>query len=379
MTKRILLTGGRAPATLDLARMFHHTGSTVFVAESCKSPVSKGSIAVQNTFYVPEPKTRRTDFINALIHIIQQEKIDLLIPTCEEVFYISEELPCLAQYCRVFTDQFPKLTQLHSKWIFSQLVQDFEITTPETHLIQTPEEIQPWLHCSKEWVFKPVFSRFAAYTMIQPEPIQLKLAQPTPKYPWVAQRYIPGTEYSTYSVAKEGKLLAHVTYHSPYRAGKGSGIYFVPTEQPDILAFTKAFVEQFGYTGQIAFDFRKKPEGQTYVLECNPRATSGIHLFSHQDQLPSAFLNEPSALIQPKRQTRKMLGLIMPLYGLQSGNSVAKFLKDFYTAQDTVFSREDPAPFFYQFISFAEIVQKSLTRKVSLIQAATADLEWDGD
>jgi predicted ATP-grasp superfamily ATP-dependent carboligase len=379
MTKRILLTGGRAPATLDLARMFHHAGATVFVAESCKSPVAKGSIAVRNTFHVPEPKTRRRDFIDALIHIIQQENIDLVIPTCEEVFYISEALDRLTEYCQIFTDQFPKLAQFHSKWIFSQLVQDFKITAPETHLIQTKEQIKPWLDCSREWVFKPVFSRFAAYAMIQPEPTQLHLIQPTSNYPWVAQRYIPGTEYSTYSVAKEGRLLAHITYNSPYRAGKGSGIYFVSDEQPEILAFTEAFVQRFSYTGQLAFDFRKNSEGQIYVLECNPRATSGIHLFSRHDQLPRAFLDDAPAMILPKRSSKKMLGLIMPIYGLQSSHSVSRFLQDMFTTPDTVFSWEDPIPFFYQLISFAEILRKSLTRRVSLMQAATADLEWDGD
>jgi hypothetical protein len=285
------------------------------------------------------------------------------------------------------------------------------ITVPETHLLENSEALTAWLagghggipRDSREWVFKPVFSRFAAHTRIQPNALQLqgihKIMNLLPHAAWVAQRYVPGTEASTYSVAQKGRLLAHVTYQSPYRAGKGSGIYFEPVVAPDILAFTQAFVKQWDYTGQIAFDFQQTPQGKTYVLECNPRATSGIHLFTPNDHLPEAFLNpkfleeslpensilespatsESETIRQPQGDTAKMLGLIMPLYGLQSGPSPLRFIRDMCRTPDAVFSWDDPMPFFYQFVSFAEIVRKSRRRKVSLTQAATADLEWDGD
>lgn len=379
MTRRVLLTGGRAPATLDLARFFHHAGWKVYLAESCLAPITKGSFAITATFRVPEPKTNRQDFVDALSAIIKAHEIDLLVPTCEEVFYISQALTSLSTQCRVFTDDFHKLTRLHSKWAFSQMVQTFNITTPETHLLDTPEAVKPWAEESQDWVFKPVFSRFATYTQIRPKPKCLKQIQPTSQKPWVAQRFIPGTEYSTYSIAQNGKLQAHVTYHSKYRAGKGSGIYFTSVNQPEILSFTQDFVKQFAYTGQIAFDFRMNPEGEIYVLECNPRATSGLHLFSKKDALPIAFKEETSRIIQPAHHSSKMLGLIMPLYAWGSNQPTIHLFKDMLTTPDTVFSWQDPIPFFYQFISFGEIVSKSLRRQVSLRQAATVDLEWDGD
>jgi predicted ATP-grasp superfamily ATP-dependent carboligase len=111
---RILLTGGRAPATLDLARLFHRAGCTVFVADSCRSPIAKGSAAVHKTFHVCEPKSKRAAFIADLLDIIRQEAIDLLIPTCEEVFYIAQALPQLSAHCTVFADRFEKLAALHS-------------------------------------------------------------------------------------------------------------------------------------------------------------------------------------------------------------------------------------------------------------------------
>jgi short-subunit dehydrogenase involved in D-alanine esterification of teichoic acids len=52
----ILLTGGRAPVTLDLARAFHRAGHTVFMAESLRGHLSQPSNAVKAHFVVPAPR-----------------------------------------------------------------------------------------------------------------------------------------------------------------------------------------------------------------------------------------------------------------------------------------------------------------------------------
>ena len=110
----ILLTGGRAPAALELARAFHHAGHTVFMAESLRGHLSQPSNAIKANFVVPAPRQEEDAFINALKKIIEENKVNLLIPTCEEVFHIAmrrEELPCT-----VFTESIDKLDQLHNKW-----------------------------------------------------------------------------------------------------------------------------------------------------------------------------------------------------------------------------------------------------------------------
>ena len=49
----ILLTGGRAPATLELARAFHRAGHTVFMAESLRGHLSQPSNAITKQFCCP--------------------------------------------------------------------------------------------------------------------------------------------------------------------------------------------------------------------------------------------------------------------------------------------------------------------------------------
>src|SRR5688500_4557008 len=98
----ILLTGGRAPASLQLARVFHRAGHTVFMAESLRGHLSAPSNAIEKNFIVPPARQQTEAFIKAIAKIVIENKIDLLIPTCEEVFYIARGRERFA--CTVFTE-----------------------------------------------------------------------------------------------------------------------------------------------------------------------------------------------------------------------------------------------------------------------------------
>src|SRR5579862_3436967 len=99
MMTHVLLTGGRAPVTLDLARKFARAGYCVSVAESSPVHLCRYSNSVRNCYDVPPPNTEPAAFIAALIEIIREEQIDLLIPTCEEVFFVAQGLERLSEYC----------------------------------------------------------------------------------------------------------------------------------------------------------------------------------------------------------------------------------------------------------------------------------------
>ena len=89
-TKNILITGSRAPATLFLIRKLSKAGYNIFVAESCDYFLGKYSIYVKQNYKITAPNTNFEQFMAEIIKIVQKEKIDLIIPTCEEIFHISK-------------------------------------------------------------------------------------------------------------------------------------------------------------------------------------------------------------------------------------------------------------------------------------------------
>ncbi len=373
----VLILGARAPACLEWARVFAASGWQVTVADSLRWPVARYSRAAQHYLRLPEPRTNPDAWIAALRDAVQTRAIDLLLPTCEEVFYLGyglERIPC-----RVATMPLAALQPLHHKYLFARMTQGWSVAAPESHLLESAADVANFAASSEAWVFKPAYSRFANRTLIRPEREQLLRIQPTPQQPWVAQRYVAGREHCSYSLLVNGKLTAHACYHPRYRVGRGSGIWFEPTDPPAIRAFVEQFGQATGYHGQVAFDFIETDDGQCYVLECNPRATSGVHLFDDQPEaLVKALLGEGGDSVLTPTSTPRMVALAMLLFALPRHGLSRAFWQDFASARDVIVRAGDWQPLLAQLPGLLEITGRAVTRRRGLLAAATADIEWDG-
>jgi len=331
---------------------------------------------------VSPPRTALERYIRELLDAVRSWRIDLLIPTCEEVFYIAHRLERFCGFCRVFTDGIEKLEPIHNKWKFSQTPYSRHAKAPDSHYLFETAHIDAFRGNSTDWVFKPVYSRFAAETKVGPIAADVVAIQPTASKPWIAQRRVIGQEYSTYGVAVAGRLRAHAVYRSAYKVGLGSGIYFLACERPLIEGFVRDFVAKEDYTGQIAFDFIEDADGRPWVLEANPRATSGVHLFAPGDRLVESFCEDADDCIRPSAGALRMLGLAMAVYGL--GQAIRQrrlwaFMRDCWRARDVVFEWRDPLPTLLLPLAFAEIVAIALRENRQITAAATGDIEWNGE
>ena len=375
----ILLTGGRAPATLELARAFYKAGHTVFMAESLRGHLSQPSNAITKNFLVPPPRRQTSAFINALKTIITENKIELLIPTCEEAFYVAmgrEQFPCT-----VFVEPIEKLNLIHNKWAFILKAVEYELPIPETIFVANQNDL---LHAFAHWrelVIKPIYSRFATRTLILPT---LKQASSTVTFelPWIAQTYIDGTQICTYSIVHNGHITAHTAYRSDFTAGQGATITFQHIDHQAVFNWVKTFVEANQFTGQIAFDFMETPDGQIFALECNPRATSGIHLLASSPKLTEAFFNSSQNCVSPSGNDSYMLSSAMLIYGLPASilnRKIGRWFSTFFSSNDVIFNTKDIKPLLLQFRSMLSYLKLARQHHITALEASTFDIEWNGE
>lgn len=371
----VLILGARAPACLEWARAFDAAGWRVTVGDSLRWPVARFSKAAHEYLRLPEARPDPAGWIEALRRGVIERGVDLVLPTCEESFYLAHGRARIP--CEVKVVDFELMHQLHHKARFAQMVQGWEVQAPETHLLETKAAIAPFLSTASEWVFKPAYSRFANHTLLRPNPKQLQALNPSPEQPWVAQRFVAGREHCSFSVLVQGRLTAHACYHPRYRVGRGSGIWFEPTDPAPIRAFLEHFGAQTHYTGQVAFDYIEAPDGRCHTIECNPRATSGVHLFDDQPvALVSALLGKEGVLT-PTTEPRQV-ALAMLLFAAYKHLFDAQFWRDYQCARDIVTRAGDYAPLPAQIPGLLEIIGRALTRGCGLLSAATADSEWNG-
>ena len=364
---------------LELARVFHRAGHTVFMAESLRGHLSQPSAAVKANFLVPAPRQETRAFLAALKKIVEQNQIDLLIPTCEEVFHIAKGLDDIP--CRVFSESLAKLDLLHNKWKFAINTSNYGLRIPDTLLVQNQGDL---LQAFAHWrglVLKPVYSRFASRTLILPA-LKEALSTLTFGEPWVAQNYIKGMEACTYSICHNGHITAHTAYLPRFTAGQGATIVFQHTDHPAIFQWVKTFVEKNRFTGQIAFDFLQAPDGQIYALECNPRATSGAHLLASHPRLAEAFINPLMDCITPIDNSSHMLSTAMLVYDLPTAiadGTLGAWLQTFLHSDDVIWDAKDPLPFLLQFRSLLSYLKLAREKGISPLESSTFDIEWNGE
>jgi len=339
--------------------------------------MARNSRSVERFYTHPSPRESLLKFSRFIQHVIAKEAIDVLIPTCEEVFYLAAIKHDIEPRCEVFCPDFDVIRQLHSKLDILTLCAGLGISIPKTQ-VMTPGNLTDDAALSGA-VVKREFSRFGTGVWLSPTIAGMGVLSRDHSARYIMQEKISGTEICTYAISVDGVVHADVMYRPSYRVRKSAGVYFTPIENALISTFVQAFCAKHKYTGQIGFDMIINDQG-IYVLECNPRATSGMHLLA-QINMASIILDKRSpsatASIQPKMIRAAMWLMSVPVACVT--RRVRSCLHDMSLAKDVLYQKNDQKYPCYLLLSFLELLIISIKKRVSLRSASTADIEWDGD
>lgn len=368
----ILITGARAPISVDIARILSEAGHRIWMADSLRFPIGCWSLHVQAYHRVPSALGEFEAFASAIAALVARHQIERVIPTSEEVFWLAQ-IPELSDL--LFAPAFAMLDQLHNKARFAALAQSLGCGPDENIVLSSKEEAREFVHAHacEQFVFKPVYSRFGHDALLAPDPRQvLNLDY---RKPWLAQQRVQGQEYCVYNVAQAGKVLLHQAYLPCYRAGQGASVYFEPVQHDALQAVSAEVVQHLGLSGQISFDVMLTETGPI-LLECNPRGTSGVHLAA---QNPAAFA---AALLGKETEVPECLPqatvLTLPFLMYHAHQMLqAEVREDFRRAQDAM--RVAGIPWWAPLLATGEVFALAVRYRVGLLRACTLDIEWNGN
>jgi hypothetical protein len=375
----VLITGARAPVALHLARLFDGAGWRVVLADTPAFPLSAASRACASYARLPPPRFEPERYGDVVEALVARGKPTLVLPTCEEIFYLAAVWRDRGLQVPLFAPDMDLLTRVHNKYEFNRLCLTLGLSAPHTALLESRDDLRAVAADAARLVFKPVWSRFASHVLIRPAPEKLNGILPSRQRPWVAQDFLAGEEISAYAVARGGRLVAVSLYRSLWRAGAGAGIYFEPVDDQRATDFIRGFVSGTGWSGQISFDLMRLPDGSVLPLECNPRATSGLHFFHDPARFVAALTD--GDMVERDAMRPQTVRLAMWVYGLPSAmraGAVSRFRRDLQAADELLDWPGDTAPRHAQWRALAEIAALALRHRITLQQASTRDIEWDG-
>ncbi|GAA3953905.1 carboxylate--amine ligase [Gordonia caeni] len=379
--KHILITFGRSFLTLNLARLLAAAGHRVSVADSLPIAVSRYSKAVTGFHRVSPPKYRPQEYCREIAGIVESEGIDMVIPIHEETDILSMMAGLFPPTCDLFLSDFETEDMLHNKLSFQEALQNMGIPTLKFASIAGPDDIAG-LDFDTPFAVKQAYSRGSqrVYKAYPGDTLDQLTFDPT--NPWIAQEWMEGDRYCTYSICRDGEMFAHAAYPVSYAIDGSSCLTFEQVEHPGIEAWVRDVVKRTKFTGHIGFDFIDHPERGLHTIEANPRATSGIMMFTPEDRIDRAFFGENEELITPPTGRVRMIGIGMALYGWRKdslpGNSFRRFLRDFRAADDVIAEKGDMGPAIMLIPAYTNILRNSIKYRVGLAGGFMHDHEWDG-
>ncbi|MDW6093162.1 carboxylate--amine ligase [Vibrio rhizosphaerae] len=367
---RILITGARAPVALEWATLFCRQGHRVVMTDALKRPLGSFLKSIDSYVQTSSPRFCLSDYQTQILDIIDQFDIDRVVPTCEEVFFLADIAKQRPQVDWMMPDA-ELLFRLHNKYtVFEALSGLPHISLPSTRRVTGRCDVV----CGQDTVLKPVYSRFGAQVISDVTPQAIADLNITADVPWVQQQKIEGQPICNYALFEHGQMQVHQAYYPKLCVNQSAASAFQPVDDPAITQFMCAFGQKFKYHGQVSFDFIRDQQG-LYVIECNPRATSGFHLVA-----PSCQSAEPHfAFAKSELMPLYHLGAMVFLAGGVSSLLSLRRWHGYFSGQNIMQRYQHDLPLLAPLLSFSELYRQARKHRISLSQASTYDIEWNGE
>jgi ATP-grasp domain len=381
----ILLTCGRGTYSLTLARAFHAAGHRVLVADAWPRSLCRLSAAVDRYFHVPSPARATAEWIPAIRQIVRRERVDLIVPVYEEVFYLAKASVGSSDPLPLFAPDFATLIALHDKWQFIQKSASLGLSVPDTVLLTSREDlVREYARDGKNRVFKPIYSRFAAHTVARPQNLEaIENAEPTLRRPWVSQAFLSGKPYATFSIAHQGRLTAHATYATDFNHDLGPTVVYRRADRPAIVEWVRRLVAATKFTGQIGLDFIEDASGNPAAIECNPRLTGGFYLLKDNPKAAAAYFEPGVELIEASRNRSYAFRfwLFFTLFRhTKAFPGFREWARQVASARSTnAFTLSDPVPRLLGPVLATEFLLRCYREGKSFREMVTRDFEWSED
>lgn len=382
----VLLTLGRLPVALELARAFAGAGWRVVVLDSMSWHLCRVSKAIHQCIKVPSPKTNYSAYSNEVLAIIKRENIELVVPVSEESAYIT-----------AIAEQFPSSTLCisvdHAMWLLlhdKQRCMEFlhaqNLPVPQT--VSLPDALARSTQALEDCVVKKRFT--AAGVGLQYLDAHQRYPEVENPHDWIVQTKLLGAEVCAFAVFKAGKLQCVSCYEASLLDGSVS-VGFTQHALPEGIHL---WLEQFGhktdYNGLASFDFMKNSSNQWCALECNPRATSGIHFIPPVQLIESIVeqnktIREQEPAKPPAQHTSKMRTHKMEFWSSftlcfsrngRKQNGFKHLYNTIGSSQDITWSKTDPWPFILMPLVSSALMWRAFIKSERLAESAVADITW---
>lgn len=333
--------------------------------------LARMSNAVDRCHQVVSPGKHADRYIDDLVRVTGTERVDLVVPVSEESMFVAALRGRVGSDVDVFCLDQAGVLALHDKYRFVETARSHGLPVPETFLSDCPEAAA--FTAGSDFVSKPRYSSSGRNVCIH------RAGESAPRDTTVlVQQMLRGPLVSSFSIVRQGEVFATSVYRGVVTDGSVAVCFEDVPNLDKVDSWIVNFAAATGHTGFLSFDFILGDDGEPRAIECNPRATSGIHFVSSRAIAPAIL----GAARAPTKSARA--GLLTESYScftaalkrLPSAAEFADAVRYLRQARDVTWSLADPWPFLLMMINTSPLLARSIRHRQTFAVSAVQDIEW---
>jgi hypothetical protein len=206
-------------------------------------------------------------------------------------------------------------------------------------------------------------------------------ALPNVTEPSIIQRRVRGQLVSSFSLARAGDVRCTVLYRGAVMQGTVA-VCFERVDIPvEVDTWIRRFVAHTQWDGFISFDLIIDEAGVVHGIECNPRATSGIH-FVEPAGLARALLDPSAAdppVLRPERLSQQFFPCLTETQKSVFTSQFRHHLRCLLGAREVTWQASDPWPFLGMPYTAWNIIALAARKRMTFGEVAMLDFATFAD
>ncbi len=246
-------------------------------------------------YQIPYPSSGSETLLSRLLHINEQEHIDVIIPNFDAELFgfikISAALKAVG-----ISSLLPTLAQLNArdKSNLSEFGQKHGFFVPRDQILHSIHALPDVAeNINYPLVVKGKFyEAIIAHTLEQAQKAFYKM-QAKWGLPIIVQEFIQGTEVNIAALGDgDGNLISAIPMRKMFITDKGKAWAGITLEDENLVEMAKKFVAVTHWRGGCEIEIMQTNDGKPYIMEINPRFPAWIYLAVGAGQ------NQPAALVK---------------------------------------------------------------------------------
>lgn len=396
MNNPVLILGAGLRLTVTIARSLYRHGIPVVVAPVAPEEPAIKSRAIQTHIQLPDFRTKPDDFIGKLTGLIQNEGIDMIMPTGDGAMAaVAQHYDALTQLVHVGSPPPPIMERVLNKKLTLAAAQKCGIPIAASHVVEDLSDLGRIVQSlqfpliAKPAVRKGRNTYRIKYFVTQNDLFDSIAGDGEWLRGALLQEYVPGVGKGISVLMHNGMPMVMFQHRRitemPYTGGV-SVMAEAEKVDPVLGDLAVALLREIEWQGIAMVEYRYNPADNRFTLmEINGRywgslflaARAGVDFPYYEWQLAHGELpNIPKTYIIGMR-ARWLAGDILRLHGIldgthrsdiepvSRGKEVMRFVKGFgFGTRDAIFSFNDPMPAIQEFQETANVFFKADVKRL---------------